>query len=370
MREGVSQLSALRLFDYAAAGPGLARLDCNELAFGPTPEELDRFARALRGLALQRYPDVSGRPLREALAKRWSVDADEILLGNGSVELLGLLMTAFGAGRRGEPAKVLYPEPSFPYYEVVAKVHGVVPVPVALDRHFQLDEGRFLEAIDSARPALGLFASPNNPTGNRFDAVVLERLAQRLDAAFIVDEAYADFDGETMLPRVRAVPGLFVLRTLSKVGFAGVRLGALVGAREAIAELDKVRLPWNVSSVAIALACTALDCPELLEGRVKAVVALRHELETALRQIPNLVVFPSQANFLLVQVPADASHIFSRLLAEGVLVKEVSRPGLLDRCLRITVGPAVENERCVRALRAALAPTLKAGPARDRGDTR
>ena len=351
LREGVSELTALRLFDYGAAGAGLARLDCNELAFAPTPDEMETFVRALRDVAVHRYPDVSGLPLREALARRWHVEPDEILLGNGSVETLAMLMTAFGTCGQRTPAKVLYPDPSFPYYEVVARSHGLLPVPVPLDANFRLDEACLARTIDRERPALAIFASPNNPTGNRFDPEVLERLARRVDAAFIVDEAYADFDGRTMLSRFRAMPGLFVMRSLSKVGLAGLRLGALVGRRDAIAELDKVRLPWNVSAIAIALGCAALACPDFIERRVRAVIELRHGLEAALRTIPGLVVYPSDANFLLLRVPADASEAARRLLQSGVLVKNVSRPGLLERCLRITVGTTSENKRCVDALR-------------------
>lgn len=355
LRAGIAELRALRPFDYAAFPPDLARLDCNELAFSPTAAEMERFAQALGKLALQRYPDMSGRPLREALAQRWHVEPEQILLGNGSVEILGLLMTAFGAATRGEPGKVLYPDPSFPFYEVVARSHGLIPVAVCLDQHFQLDEARFTIAIDDARPALALFASPNNPSGNCFDTGVLQRLARRMDAAFVVDEAYADFAGETMLPLIGAIPGLFVLRSLSKIGLAGLRLGALVGAQDAIAELDKVRLPWNINSVTTALACAALADPKLLHERVRSVVELRRELAAALRRIPELVVYPSDANFLLVRLPGDAGPIFHRLLGEGVLVKDVSCPGLLERCIRISVGTSVENTRCVHALKAAIA---------------
>jgi histidinol-phosphate aminotransferase len=141
------------------------------------------------------------------------------------------------------------------------------------------------------------------------------------------------------------------MRSLSKVGLAGLRVGALVGAREAIAELDKVRLPWNVSAVAIALGRAALARSELLRGRIRVVVELRQAFEGALREVPGLVVYPSAANFLLVRVPTDATSVFRGLLRHGVLVKDVSRPGLLERCLRITVGTSSENERCARALR-------------------
>jgi histidinol-phosphate aminotransferase len=319
-------------------------------------EEVEELEATLRKVSLHRYPDVSGAPLREILAQRWNIAPEQILLGNGSVEVLANLMTAFGGGRGDRPARVLYPDPSFPHYEVIARINGVEPLPIALGPEFGLDERAFIRAIEEHEPELALFASPNNPSGNPFDQDTLERLARRLDGCFVVDEAYVDFAGtrSTLIERIRDTPGLFVTRTLSKIGFAGLRLGALIGAPEAIAELDKVRLPWNVNAVTQALAGVLLSHPERLEARIRAIVALRGALETELRAIPGLTVFPSQANFVLVRVPFAAQLVFERLLSHGVLVKNVSRPGLLDRCLRISVGTATENGRCVRALREAL----------------
>lgn len=358
LRPAVAETSALRLFDYRQVS-GLARLDCNEYPFGLEADELAAFHAALNDVALHRYPDVSGAPLRRLLAARWNLDADEILLGNGSVEVLEIAMTAFGAPRPDGAAKVLYPEPSFPYYEVLARTRGLVPLPVPLAHDFSLDEAEVARAIDEHRPALAIFASPNNPTGNRFDPEVLLRLARRMDGVFVIDEAYVDFAAggparASSIRRVRDTPGLLVTRTLSKVGFAGLRVGALIGARAIVAELDKVRIPWNLDAVSLAFACALLARPERLEARGRALVALRRSLDERLRRIPNLTVFPSETNFILVRTPAAASGIFDRLLARGVLVKDVSRPGLLDRCLRITIGTPPENERCARAIEEAL----------------
>ena len=298
---------------------------------------------------------MSGRPLREALARRWGVEPDELLLGNGSVEeLIAILMTASARGTAGARAKVLYPDPTFNQYESLARAYGAEPMPVPLDAAFHLDEGRFAEAIVGSGPALAFFASPNNPTGNRFDPATLIRLARLLDAAFVVDEAYADFAGETLIPRLGDTPGLFVMRSLSKIGLAGLRLGALLGPRDAIAELDKVRLPWNVNAVSIALGCATLRHLGRLERRIAETISLRHELAQGLRSLPDLEVYPSETNFILVRTPLDASAVFQGLLARGVLVKNVSQPGLLNGCLRITVGTSLDNERCLRALRAAM----------------
>jgi histidinol-phosphate aminotransferase len=361
LRAAIWSGSAYRPFDYGTAGPGLVRLDSNESAFPPDAEEMESFRDELGKLALNRYPDVSGRPLREALAARWGVGPDELLLGNGSEEIISTLTIAFAGASDGRPARVLYPDPTFNQYEALARAYGAAPAPVPLSAGFALDEARVAEVIRRDRPALAFFASPNNPTGNRFDAGALARLAALMDAVFVVDEAYADFGGATLVPRVREVPGLFVMRSLSKIGLAGLRLGALVGPRDAIAELDKVRLPWNVNAVSLALGCATLRHPERLERRIRQTVVLRRALGDALGALPGLTVFPSDTNFLLVRTPAAAA-VFQALLARGVLVKNVAQPGLLEGCLRITVGTALDSERLLRAMRAALAE-LPAGAA-------
>lgn len=355
LRRGIADLPLYRPFEYASARRDLVRMDANESSYPLDAEDVRAFQHALGEIDFHRYPEVSGRPLREALARRWNVAPDEILLGNGSDEIIATLMTAFGGPEDGAPPRVLFPVPTFGEYESIAFAHGAQPVPVPLDARFGLDEGALVDAVRRHRPSLAFFATPNNPTGNRFDPEVLERLARDMDSVLVADEAYGDFGGFTMIPRVRAVPGLFVMRSLSKIGFAALRLGALVGPREAIAQLDKVRLPYNVSSVSIALACAALAAPERLDARIRRIAERRRELEEGLRSIPGLVVFPSDANFVLLRTPGDAKVVFDRLLERGVLVRHLSRPGPMDRCLRITAGTAEENDACLRALRAAVA---------------
>ncbi|HUK66943.1 MAG TPA: histidinol-phosphate transaminase [Anaeromyxobacteraceae bacterium] len=354
LRPTVPGLVAYRPYDYASAPSSLVRLDANESAFPLEGVERSRLERELSRVALNRYPEVSGLPLRRALARRLGVSPEEILLGNGSDEIIALLVTAFGGGGQGEGGRVLFPVPTFGEYEAIALAHGARPLPVPLTARFELDEEALAEAISRHEPALAFLASPNNPTGNRFDGPAMERLARRMDGVLVVDEAYADFGGFSLVPRIRSVPGLFAMRSLSKIGFAGLRLGALVGPAEAIAELDKVRLPYNVNSVSLALATSALERPEALEACIRKVAESRRALEAALKRLPGLEVFPSDANFVLVRTPVDARGVFEALLARGVLVRNLSRPGPLERCLRITAGTAEENAACLEALRAAL----------------
>jgi histidinol-phosphate aminotransferase len=355
LRETIPALGVYRPFDYASAARDLVRLDANEAAYPLDADDVRAFEDALARVAFHRYPEVSGRPLREALARRWRVAPEQILLGNGSDEIIAILMTAFGGGRGGARAKVLHPAPTFGEYESIALAHGAQPLPVPLDARFQLDEARLAEVIRRERPALAFFASPNNPTGNRSDFATMERLAAQMDGVFVADEAYADFGGATQMARVGELPGFCVMRSLSKIGFAAMRLGALVGPREIIAELDKVRLPYNVNAVSIALACAALAAPQRLDERIRKVAERRRELGAGLSSIGGLTVFPTDANFVLIRTPGEAKRVFEGLLERGVLVRNLSRPGPLENCLRITAGTQEENDACLRALRAALA---------------
>jgi histidinol-phosphate aminotransferase len=355
LREALAGLGVYRPFDYSTAARDLVRLDANEACYPLDADDVRAFEEAVARLPFHRYPDVAARPLREALARRWKVAPEQVLVGNGSDEIIAILITAFGGGRGAERAKVLYPTPTFGEFESIALSHGAAPLPVPLDEGFQLDEPRIADAIRRERPSLAFFASPNNPTGNRFDAAAMQRLAAEMDGVFVADEAYADFGGATLIPRVGEVPGFCVMRSLSKIGFAALRLGALVGPRDLVAELDKVRLPYNVNAVSAALACAALEAPERLAARIRGIAERRRELEAGLRGIAGLTVFATDANFVLVRTPGDAKAVFDGLLARGVLVRYLSRPGPLHNCLRITAGTPEENEACLRALRAALA---------------
>jgi histidinol-phosphate aminotransferase len=353
VRPAVFDLGLYRPFEQR---PGLVRLDANESALPLDPEEREACLRALAVLDVRRYPEVSGRPLREALARRWGFSPEEILVGNGSDEVITILAAAFGESKARGRGKVLVPSPTFGEYESIARSHGLSVVEVPLDSEWNLDEARLAEAIDRERPALAFFASPNNPTANRFDEAVLDRLAERFDGCFVVDEAYADFSGGSAhLNKVRRRESFCVMKTLSKIGMAGLRLGALVGPRDLIAELDKVRLPYNVDAVAMALACAILADPSRLDARIERVAELRAKLEADLRAIPGLTVYRSDANFVLIRTSIDAQKVFERLLERRIVVRNPSRPGPLENCLRITAGTQEENEQCLKALRAALA---------------
>jgi histidinol-phosphate aminotransferase len=182
----------------------------------------------------------------------------------------------------------------------------------------------------------------------------MERLARASDGVTVVDEAYGDFGGSTMVDRVGEVPGLCVMRTLSKIGMAALRVGALVAPAELAHELDKVRLPYNVNTVSQALAIAVLERGERLAEKIALGAKSRRALEAGLAELPGLTVYPSDANFVLVRTPGDAKLVWERLLEQNVLVRNLSRPGPLQNCLRITAGTPEENSKCLEALRLAL----------------
>ena len=210
-------------------------------------------------------------------------------------------------------------------------------------------------AIERERPALAFIPNPNSPTGNSFNLDALQRLARKMDGLFVVDEAYADFAEQSIIPRIQATPGLFVMRSLSKIGFAALRVGALIGERAAIAELGKVRLPYNVNAVSLAFASCVLADPERLKARIAAIVKLRCELETALRNLDGVEVWPSRANFVLLRTAFPAEVIFHRMLARGIVLRVFTRTPSLARCVRITCGTHAQNARCLNALSDVLA---------------
>jgi histidinol-phosphate aminotransferase len=333
---------------YAVANAeGHVKLDANENPF-PLPGALRaKIAAAVAALPFNRYPDGGADAVIASLRAAAGIpDALGVLLGNGSDELIEIIACALS--RPG--AVMLVPEPTFVMYRMNALYAGMRYVGVPLAADFELDVDAMLAAIERERPALIFLASPNNPTGNRFATAAVERIVHAAPGLVVVDEAYAAFAAESFLPRVGAFPNLVVLRTVSKIGMAALRLGYAVAAPEWIAELNKVRQPYNLNALTQAAAPVVLAEHALLDEQIAAIVAERARLAAALAALRGVRVFPAQANFLLARVP-DASAWFARLRAAGILVKNLhgGHP-LLAQCLRITVGTPAENDALLKAL--------------------
>jgi histidinol-phosphate aminotransferase len=340
------ELRALTAYAVAKA-VGMIKLDAMENPF-PLPEAVRaKVAAAAAGVAINRYPDGAADGVKAALRSTLALpDSLGLIVGNGSDELIQIITSTLA-----RPGSVmLAPEPSFVMYRMNARYAGMRFVDVPLNADFSLDTDAMLAAIARERPALVFLAYPNNPTGNLFAAADVVRVLRAAPGLVVVDEAYYAFADASFLSRVAEFPNLLVLRTVSKIGMAGLRLGYAVAAPEWIAELDKVRQPYNLNALTQAVAPVLLAERALLDGQAALLRSERARLGERLAAMPGVEVFPTQANFVLLRVP-DAPRWFALLRDRGILIKNLHgwHP-LLDNCLRITVGTPQENNALLAAL--------------------
>jgi histidinol-phosphate aminotransferase len=330
---------------------GLMKLDAMENPHRLPPHLQEELGRRLGAVALNRYPGSRVDDLRRALAKFADMpDGFEIMLGNGSDELISLIAMACDI----PGATILAPLPGFVMYEMSAKLQGLEFVGVSLTAELELDEGAMLAAIEQHRPTIVYIAYPNNPTANLWDDAVIEKIVERAPGLVVIDEAYQPFSSKSYADRMTKHPHVLLMRTMSKFGLAGVRIGYMLGRRELIAEIDKLRPPYNVSVLNCVCAVFALEHADIFADQARDIRAERERLQRALRDMPGVKAWPSDANMILVRVP-DATKAFEGLKAHGVLVKNVSRMHpLLAECLRLTVGTHDENTRLLQALQASL----------------
>ena len=334
---------------------GFVKLDAMENPF-TLPVELQReLGERLGRVAINRYPGVGTAALAQALARHVELpEGCALTLGNGSDELIDMLSVA--CMKPG--ATVLAPLPGFVMYEMSAKLRGLAFVGVPLTADFELDAEAMAAAIERHRPALTYIAYPNNPTANLFDDAAIDRVVAAVGAQpgglVVMDEAYQPFSSRSWMHRMAAHPHVLVLRTLSKFGLAGVRLGYLCGSAELIREIDKVRPPYNVGSLNAEAALFALEHADEYARQAAVLRSERERLQAVLHAMPNVRAFPSEANMILVRVP-DSARAFEGMKQRGILVKHIAglHP-LLANCLRLTVGTPQENDQMLQALQASL----------------
>lgn len=338
---------------------GLLKLDAMENPY-PLPVALQaELGQRLGAVALHRYPGGRIADLKDALKRYANVPPGfDLLLGNGSDELIAMLSLA--CARPG--ACVVAPEPGFVMYAMSARLHGLAFVGVPLTADFALDEPAMIRAIVQHQPALVYLAYPNNPTANLWDDAAIERIIAAAPGLVVIDEAYQPFAARSYADRLAGHAHVLLMRTMSKFGLAGVRIGYLVARAALIAEVDKVRPPYNISVLNAECALFALEHAAVFEEQARAIVAQRCWLRAQLGALPGVRCFDSDANMVLVRLPqaADARHdaaaaAFQALRARGVLVKDVSgMHPLLRNCLRLTVGTPDENRAMLVALKECL----------------
>ena len=338
------------------AHPNAIKLDANESPYPLARATMEALARELGSVELHRYPDAAARELRTLLAARLGVAVEELMLGNGSDELIALLCATFAEPRAGQArAKIAYSVPGFVVFRTAALAHGLEPVEVPYGPRFEADEATLFAALAAERPNLLFLATPNNPTGTQWPRSTVQRLIeQHPDVIIVVDEAYLAYcDAKSCTDLALAHANCVVLQTLSKIGLAALRVGMLVGQRELLAAVEKVRPPYNLSTLSQRAAVRLLvDHKQELESHFEEVKRQRRALYDALGQLDGLEVFPSGGNFLLVRA-REARALHDALVERGVLVR-LFDSGLLAGCMRITVGTPDENSWLLDAIKASI----------------
>ncbi|MDP3828144.1 MAG: histidinol-phosphate transaminase [Polaromonas sp.] len=333
------------------ASAGMIKLDAMENPHRLPPALQAHLGQRLGALALNRYPDGRVNDLRQALAGYAQMpEGFDLMLGNGSDELISLLAMACDV----PGASILAPLPGFVMYAMSAQLQGLKFIGVPLTPDFELDEAAMQAAIAEHQPSIIYIAYPNNPTANLWDDAVIEKIIAAAPGLVVIDEAYQPFSSKSYIDRIGRHSHVLLMRTLSKFGLAGVRIGYMMGPKALIAEIDKVRPPYNISVLNYECALFALEHAEVFAAQAQEIRAQRAILFEALQVMAGLKTWKSDANMILVRVP-DAQKTFEGMRARKVLVKNVSKMHpLLANCLRLTVGTADDNVQMLVALKESL----------------
>jgi len=338
-----------------ADATGMVKLDVMESPYS-LPDWLAReVGDVVSKLALNRYPVPSMTRLRALIARKMGVpDGFDVLCGNGSDECIQFITAA--CAREG--AVVMAPAPSFVMFQMHALFYRLKFVPVCLRDDFSLDVDAFIAAMTAHQPALVWIAYPNNPTGSPFSMREVERIVRAAPGLVVIDEAYQPFAADSFMPRLAEFPNMVVMRTVSKISLAGVRLGYVAGSAAWIGEFDKTRAPFNISVLDEAVAIKILENKQVLDEQAALVLAERPVVERALAELAGLRQYPSAANFICVRIegaPGRGTAVFESMKRQKVLVKNFSggHP-MLDNCLRLTIGSPPENRAMLAALAVAL----------------
>ncbi|HUL00436.1 MAG TPA: histidinol-phosphate transaminase [Nitrospirota bacterium] len=324
------------------------KLDAMENPFSLPDDVKQEAIDAVKSAPFNRYPDPSAKRLKEAIAELWGIGTQRMVLGNGSDELIQAIILAFGG-------PIIIPVPTFALYEISAAVLAQHVVTIPLKKDFSLNTDKLLKKANDVKAKIIFLASPNNPTGNRFSDDAVLKILDKAKAAVVLDEAYFSFSNKTFLPMLKDYPNVIILRTLSKIGFAGLRIGVLTASPKIVGYLNKVRLPYNINILSQVAAEAALRRKDVLNRQISLLISARERLYNSLKQVDGVTAYPSETNFILIRTAIDASLIYEKLKESGILVKNLNRPGALANCLRVTVGTPDENNEFISSLRKILA---------------
>ena len=349
-------IRSLRAY-HAEEIPCKVKLDANESPYSAISNQRPAISLEKNLQTLNRYPDPQATALRKLMAKELKVKPENILHGNGSDELIYYMITTFGG-------PVMYPVPTFSMYGIISQALDEKKIEIPLDKDFDIDIEKTITAIKKYRPKLIFLSSPNNPTGNCFSSDKILRIIKATSfskqhkgdsriaptsSLVVVDEAYQSFsDEKSFIPFLDKYKNLIILKTLSKIGLAGLRLGFLIANEDIVHEVNKVRLPFNVNSLSQAVAIAALKNKKQMHSYIASIISERKRLFSMMKKIEGITPYRSDANFILFKVP-NADKVYYGLLKKGVLLRDLT--GVIENCLRVTVGTPAENTVFLRTLK-------------------
>ncbi len=322
------------------------KLDANENPYRFSDELQKELLSDLASVELNRYPDPEAKILKDVIARQNGVSQSQILLGNGSDDILQALMLTFWS----EGSKMMIPVPTFGMYGIIGKLVGYDILEVSLDDKFDLCAEEMISLAEREGVKLIFLASPNNPTGNCFCEDRIVSLLENTGSVVVVDEAYAAFSDQDFLPKLNKYKNLVVLRTLSKIGLAGLRVGMMFAASDLVYEVNKARLPYNMNSLSQRAARFILNNDGEMKVQIEKIKAGRRWLMNKMSEIKGIHVYPSDANIILFRVSSGDEKLFRNLIEDGILIRNLSRPGRLYNCFRVSVGTEEENRLFIDSL--------------------
>jgi len=316
------------------------KLHANENSFPPPPEILKLFEDVFKATELNRYPDPDCRPLKQTLSKRLGVAPENLAIGNGSDELIQILLQVFC-----DPEDTVgFPDPTFAMYAIIAQGMGLKSQIHPLDDQWDFKAEPFLETLEASGVRIAFLSYPNNPTGNCFSASEVQKVIENFSGIVVVDEAYYDFARKTFLSELPRHNNLVILRSLSKIGLAALRVGYAVADPVIIDQIDKIRLPYNSNSLSQNLTDRLLNHFAPVQQQIDKLLMERDRMIDALSKFRQLTVYPSDANFVLFRVEQDSAALFKRLMDQDILIRDLDSHPRLKNCLRVTIGTPEENQ--------------------------
>ena len=324
------------------------KINANECNMNLPPMVEDRVMGRLSRVAFNRYPNEQLDDLREQIADNFSLQKENILIGSGSSEIIEKLFYCFGGTRS---RKIVYPQPSFSMYTIYAKAAEAVGVPVDLEEDYRLDVEKFVRTVVESKASLAVICNPNNPTGNAMSLSDIEYIAQNIDCAFLVDEAYIEFHGESAASVLKKYPHMIIARTFSKAyGLAAARVGYMLADAKVVEMIDKSYMPYHMNVLSLVTADTVYQMRHEYVPRIQMMVAERKRMETELKKLSGFTVYPSATNFILVKY-ASAGELNEAMEAAGIGLRSFGSAPRLENCLRISMGTREENDAWYKAMK-------------------